>query len=272
MVNSISFNEANKRSISEYMLNLGSIKGRNSSSRYSFFLSPFTNENTASFCVNEVKNRFHDYSSGKRGSLLDLVMMLDGVDLNAAAVKVMGSDVGFQRESSSFKGKMEVLGNEPLTTPLLFDYIVSRKINLSIAKKYLREVTYSVGGYTFNAIGFKNVSGGWELRKEGWKGGSSPKNISVIHGDTKWINVFEGFFDFLSFLTLIDKDVPDYHSVVLNSVVFKDRVANDNIRLYVDNDRAGDDVMEYYDGLYNVRDMRVLFKEYNDLNDFLMKK
>lgn len=261
----IDYSEARKRSITAYMESIGHVK-KKCSRKYSFFSSPFTDDRDPSFCIDESRNRFMDYSSGKKGSILDLVMELEGCDLKGAVSRV----TGIHESKAPKTNGLIVLKDEPLTSPALCDYILQRRIPLGIANKYVREVTYAVDEYEFTAIGFKNISGGWELRKEGWKGGSSPKNISVIHGDTKYFNVFEGFFDFLSFLALRGGEL-DYHSVVLNSVVFKDRVANEDMRLYVDNDRAGDEVVEYYSNLYNVRDMRFLFKGYNDLNEFLNK-
>src|SRR4051812_31111685 len=42
-------------------------------------LSPFNKEKTASFFVNDQKQAWFDFSSGKNGSIFDFVMMTDGV-------------------------------------------------------------------------------------------------------------------------------------------------------------------------------------------------
>src|SRR5437879_4831123 len=42
-------------------------------------LSPFNQEKTPSFTVNDQKGFFHDFSSGKHGDIFDFVMMSEGV-------------------------------------------------------------------------------------------------------------------------------------------------------------------------------------------------
>src|SRR3954470_4344426 len=42
-------------------------------------LSPFNKEKTASFFVNDQKQAWFDFSSGKNGSIFDFVMLTDGV-------------------------------------------------------------------------------------------------------------------------------------------------------------------------------------------------
>ena len=77
------------------------------------------------------------------------------------------------------------------------------------------------------AIAFPNISGGYEIRNRYFKGCIAPKEISHIRQSGEQRNtcfVFEGFMDYLSFLTLRlescpqcpDFDRQDY--MVLNSV------------------------------------------------------
>src|ERR1700748_2703707 len=42
-------------------------------------LSPFNKEKTASFFVNDQKQAWFDFSSGKNGSIFDFIMLTDGV-------------------------------------------------------------------------------------------------------------------------------------------------------------------------------------------------
>ena len=44
-------------------------------------LSPFNKEKTPSFFVNDQKQAWFDFSSGKNGSIFDFVMLTDGVDV-----------------------------------------------------------------------------------------------------------------------------------------------------------------------------------------------
>jgi hypothetical protein len=60
-------------------------------------------------------------------------------------------------------------------------------------------------------LGFKNDSGGYELRSEFFKGSNSPKDITAFKNRGKKVAAFEGFFDFLSFISLLgNKEVKDF--------------------------------------------------------------
>ena len=52
------------------------------------------------------------------------------------------------------------------------------------------------------AVGFRNDAGGWELRSARFKGGSSPKHITTIDNRSDTVIAFEGFMDFLAYLSL----------------------------------------------------------------------
>jgi len=58
-------------------------------------LSPFNKEKTPSFFVNDQKGFFHDFSSGKHGSIFDFVMMTEGVPF-PEAVERLASMAGMQ--------------------------------------------------------------------------------------------------------------------------------------------------------------------------------
>src|SRR5690606_22324176 len=117
-----------------------------------------------------------------------------------------------------------------------------------------------------------------ELRNSYFKGSSSPKNYSLVQRQqSDVLTVFEGFFDFLSFLTLIDQSGLDIQSdfLILNSLSLfeKGRRVFDRYRqvdLYLDNDAAGDRYNFYACSLgEHIHDSRQLYKNHKDLNDFL---
>lgn len=67
------------------------------------------------------------------------------------------------------------------------------------------ELHFSHGGKSYFAIGFKNKSGGYEVRNLFFKGCMSPKDITHIRqqGEPRYTcYVFEGMMDYLSFLSL----------------------------------------------------------------------
>src|SRR3954453_18765293 len=56
-------------------------------------LSPFNKEKTASFFVNNQKQAWFDFSSGKNGSIFDFVMMTEGVAFPEAGER-LGAEAG----------------------------------------------------------------------------------------------------------------------------------------------------------------------------------
>lgn len=97
-----------------------------------------------------------------------------------------------------------------------------RCINLEKAMPFLKCISYEVRGRRYQAIGFANLSGGYELRDDKtFKGTIAPKDITPIFTDKitdrmQPICVFEGFMDFLSFLSMKEKVVN--RCLVMNSV------------------------------------------------------
>src|SRR6516164_10287110 len=51
-------------------------------------LSPFNNEKTPSFTVSDEKGFYHDFSSGKNGSIFDFVMESEGVSFPEAVERL----------------------------------------------------------------------------------------------------------------------------------------------------------------------------------------
>ena len=165
--------------------------------------------------------------------------------------------------------------------PYLQEYLTKvRCINLEKAKAFLKCISYEVRGRRYQAIGFANLSGGYELRdNHSFKGTIAPKDITSIFTD-KIINpiqpicVFEGFMDFLSFLSM--KDEITSVCLVLNSVSNVARAIRylsdhnlTHIRTFLDNDDAGRrTVQEFVKVGFKVEDMSVHYKGFKDLNEF----
>ena len=173
--------------------------------------------------------------------------------------------------------------------PHLQEYLTKvRCINLENAKPFLKCISYEVRGRCYQAIAFANLSGGYELRDNGsFKGTIAPKDITPILTDrqsehttdkTKLVYVFEGFMDFLSFLSM--KEEVANHCLVMNSVSNVARTVrylNDHnlthIRAFLDNDDAGRrTVQEFVKVGFKVEDMSVHYKGFKDLNEFYVSR
>lgn len=210
--------------IREYLLRRR-LQPHHETATHGMFLSPLREERTPSFSVRYDKGLWYDFGLGEGGTLLQLVMRLEGCSM-AEAIRSLrkgsADEVPFQplptalpREDSPLR----ILGVGEIRHPALIGYLRERGIDPAVAGALCREVHYAVGERRFFAIGFRNDAGGWELRSPQFKGSSAPKSITTFdrHGDTALL--FEGFFDLLSYLTLQHKATPTADTAVLNSVV-----------------------------------------------------
>ena len=114
------------------------------------------------------------------------------------------------RQAASTNGGARRLTGISDTLPLhLQKYLTEERcINIEKATPFLRCISYEVRGHHYQAIGFANQSGGYELRNNGsFKGTIAPKDITPIFIDKlrdkdadkiQPVCVFEGFMDFLS--------------------------------------------------------------------------
>ena len=231
---------------------------------YGMYLSPLREERTPSFKVDYVRNLWYDFGLGEGGTLLTLVMRLERCD-RYAAIRILSSGEIRQAESTSLSSgiyerpavggvspvlrpaavpALRILSDAPLRHPALVGYLASRGIVLSVAAAFCREVRYEVNGRAFFAIGFRNDAGGWELRSARFKGGSSPKHITTIDNRSDTVIAFEGFMDFLAYLSLKHPERLRIDAAVLNSVVNLPKAIpflsrHPVIHAFFDNDEAG---------------------------------
>ena len=174
---------------------------------------------------------------------------------------------------------------KPLTNDKLLSYLGSRGIDSSVAVEFCREIHFSLGHRHYYGIGFGNVLGGYEVRNPFFKGTVGQKDVSLIQmgSGNELCTVFEGFMDFLSYMTLCRRsdftpfaETMDF--VVLNSVsnlrkAMKWLTPYPTVTCCLDNDDAGrravDTLNETRDGIH---DASGVYKGFKDLNDFLRGK
>ena len=283
--------------IVEYLERKG-IKPVRKTPTYAMYRSPLREETHPSFKVDTEKNLWIDYGEGRGGSIIDLCMRMEGCTLSEA-IRHLGQNAPDNGTYSSRNGfapnntqpVMAVNGARRLieisdTLPPHFqEYLTKvRCINLEKAMPFLKCISYEVRGRRFQSIGFANQSGGHELRDNGtFKGTIAPKDITLIFTDkqteyatdkTQPVCIFEGFMDFLSFLSM--KDEITSVCLVLNSVSNVARAIRylsdhnlTHIRTFLDNDDAGRrTVQEFVKVGFKVEDMSVHYKSFKDLNEF----
>ena len=279
--------------IVEYLERKG-IKPVRSTPVYALYHSPLRAETHPSFKVDTEKNLWIDYAEGKGGSIIDLCMRLEGCTL-LEAIRILGQNAPDithvpRRESVQGSSKQESIRQAVSTSgvrrlievsdtlpPHLLKYLEEdRCINLEKAMPFLRCISYEVRGLHYQAIGFANQSGGYELRDNGiFKGTIAPKDITPIFADrAEPVCIFEGFMDFLSFFSMKEEVI--HHCLVMNSVsnVAKAiRYLNDrhltHIRAFLDNDDAGKRATnDFIRAGFKVEDMSVHYRNFKDLNEY----
>lgn len=249
-----------------------------------WYLSPFGDEKTASFKVNRAKNLWYDFRDGRGGNMVDFGIRYHDCNISTFLQKISSPTISIKLNEESAqindaqKNKIEIISVLPIASFALMRYINDRRINLNIADKYLKEVRYKTGDKIFYALGFKNDSGGYELRNEKFKGSSSPKESTFIDNQAKQLTIFEGFFNFLSYLTLYNKQqLKSQNFLILNSASFFEKnlprmEQYEKVNLYLDNDKTGQNCTRKAIDLnpQKFKDQRTLYQNYNDLNDWLI--
>jgi hypothetical protein len=123
---------------------------------------------------------------------------------------------GHESNEQDQSKKIRIINERPITSLILIRYLHKRRIPVDIATKFCKEVDHELYGKNCCAIGFKNNAGGYELRNEKFKASSSPKDITLIENKAEKTTVFEGFFNFLSYLAIHQKqEQPNTNFLIL---------------------------------------------------------
>lgn len=269
-------------SIVDYMENQGFTPAKRMITRNELlYLSPFRTETKPSFSVNTEKNVWYDHGTGEGGDIFALVMRLWSVDFHKAKEILREKTYKqiFYRPVETYHERVSPFTDisvSPLTSKYFLGYCASRCIDLEVAKAECRQVDYRLNGQMHSAIGFENDKGGWELRSPMSKictVKSISKRKRQESNDT--ICVFEGFFDYLSFLTMMKPGTRhkcDY--VILNSVSMASKAIPilrqyKNVRCYFDNDKAGQNAFEIVKKEVNAISCSEKMLPHNDVNDYL---
>ena len=249
-----------------------------------WFLNPFSKENHASFKINKNLNYWYLHSEGIGGKNVDFMKKY----LNASVKEVLEwaenqNFSSFQQQKTSnsklenLSKNYEIIEIKNVQHPALLEYLKER--NVENQTQFLQEIHYRMNDKNYFGIGFKNDSGGYEIRNKYSKICLGKKDVSTIKNGSENLKIFEGFFDFLSFKNVenfLEKKPSDY--LILNSVSMIHNIKNslgdyENIELYLDNDEAGNRAVEILKSENkNVEDCRILYSGFKDLNDWLIHK
>ena len=275
--------------IVEYLERKG-VKPVRRTAAYALYCSPLREETHPSFKVDTEKNLWIDYGEGRGGSIIDLCMRMEGCTLSEA-IRLLGQNAPVNgtysflndfvpnnpQPAMAVNGARRLIEISDTLPPHFQEYLTKERcIDLEKAMPFLKCISYEVRGRRYQAIGFANLSGGYELRDDKtFKGTIAPKDITPIFTDrTEPVCIFEGFMDFLSFLSM--KEEITNHCLVMNSVsnvARTIRYLNDrhltHIRAFLDNDEAGRRaVQDFIKAGFHVEDMNIHYKDFKDLNEY----
>jgi len=265
-----------------------------------WYVSPLrAAERSPSFKVSTKLNRWYDHGTGEGGKVFDLALRLhptgtiretieslSGQFFLSQANDVPGLKQGEHKLATASQNR--TLNSAPSITVLnvqeldrsshLTAYLRKRDIRLSIAKPYCKEVKFAIEGREYQAIGFGNRSGGYELRSAWFKGSSSPKDITFVDNGSGTVCLLEGFMDFLSLLELKMRLPIKSNFLVLNSASLTGRSLgllrqHREVHLFLDRDKAGRRTAESLQrsGVEGI-DCSAFYNGHKDVNEYLVAR
>lgn len=269
-----------------------------------FYRSMLREENTPSFCVNDKMDVWFDHGGAGRsgikgGNVIDFGMaywypatfheVLDRIN-NLMAMPLQATPEEYERHKRPRQQTTRIANyrvdtiKELGTHPAITRYLQSRGI-WEAAQGKVKEVYYSIHsgpkqGRQFFSAGWQNQTGAWELRnrvgERDFKSCLGHKAITLIPGNPDSLSIFEGYMDYLSWLT----DKPDATDtiIVLNSVNLIDAAARQasgfgEINAYFDRDNAGEAALQTLKAtLPHVKDCSNIYQNHKDYNEMLMAR
>ncbi|ASK30289.1 hypothetical protein CEY12_09275 [Chryseobacterium sp. T16E-39] len=276
--------------LEEVLLSLGHLPTKQNE-KEAWYLNPFAIESQASFKLNKRINSWYLHSEGVGGNNTDFMKKY----LNTSVNEVL--DWAQKQNFSSFHQQQQIKKSEPdyrideifdLQNPNLKQYLQGRGLSPKVYD-YIKEVQFTIGNKKLYAIGFENLSGGFELRNAFYKGSLLKKDVSLIDlsingqnksniqdRDVKGVAVFEGFLDALSFIELQKSFAGDI--LVMNSIALLNKSIEHlknypDIHLFLDNDNAGikcrSEIIKFFP---EAKDHSGIYSNHKDLNEFLIQR
>lgn len=280
----------NSISLEEVLLSLGHLPTKQNE-KEAWYLNPFASESQASFKLDKRINVWYLHSEGVGGNNTDFMKKYLKTSVNEVL------DWAQKQSFSSFHQQEHIKKSEPnyrideilnLENVKLQKYLKERGLNSKIYE-YIKEVRFTIGEKKLYAIGFENLSGGFELRNSFYKGSLLKKDISIFNLNSnvqdisnfqdkniKAVAVFEGFMDALSFIEMQKSYSGDI--LVMNSIALLKKSIEylknySEIHLFLDNDSAGIKCKSQITKSFpEAKDHSSVYSNHKDLNEFLMDR
>ncbi len=275
----------NSIKLEEVLASLGHLPTKQSE-KEAWYLNPFGTETQASFKLDKKLNLWYLHSEGIGGNNTDFMMkyqntsvkeVLDWAEKQNFSSFQPQNDIHLKKSTPNYQiTEITELQNENLK-----NYLHQRGFSQNVYP-FIKEVHFAIRDKKLYAIGFENLSGGWELRNSFYKGSLLKKDISVInlnnenHEKNKNVVVFEGFLDALSFVEM--KRFFKGDLLVMNSISLlnktKEYLQNySEINLFLDNDKAGENCKnEILKSFPQAKDHSKIYFPQKDFNGYLLSR
>ena len=254
------------------------------------WFSPLRDEKEASLHVDPYKNLWHDHGIGIGGTNVRLVMLAKHYCQREAEKFISNLSPALQNqpiEASQPKEKSFIRRVGDIKSDYLARYLEIRKLPLKLAYIYCKQaqIHNPDTGKNYLMVAFPNNGGGYAMSSPlGFKR-TDKADITTIDTEGKLstkpshnkVAVFEGFFDFLSWMVMQSTEKPNTDIVVLNSVNNVKKAAeyiraHESAYCFADNDKAGKQCLNAIRAIMGekeVVDMSELYSQHKDLNEML---
>lgn len=281
-----------------YLQSIGHSPVKTRANGEQIYFSPLHEEKTPSFHVKLQTKEWYDFGLSVGGSIIDLVMRYHHLRSVREALQFLSKrhDIKPVKHMPNTTPPQVTRENKfrdvmygKLSEKGLLSYLQVRCVDLDVAMKFCGEVHYKFYHKPYYGIAFANSSGGYEVRNAYFKGCIGKKDITILthtRGEhQRHVCIFEGFMDFLSYMTLQKRGDVDIclveptDFIVLNSVsclraCMEILDVYDYVHCYLDKDFAGisatNTIADKMCG--GVYDESQRYEDYKDLNDYLRGK
>lgn len=245
-----------------------------------FYFALDREEKIPSLSVDFVKNKAFDFGTGKSYDVISIVQQMNQCSVSEALKYLEKLDFPvqkkFQNEETKQQKEYKILNVCEIQHPALIQYLKFRKVYEQ--KDLVKEIEYELNGKKYFGIGFFNNSGGVEIRNKYSKICLGKKDVTLVENQSSEICIFEGFFDYLTYKNLEQKENSNSDYLILNSTAMLFKVEEllrkyQKISLFLDNDDNGELVKSKIQNQYkykNVEDCSLIYQKFKDLNEWFV--
>ncbi len=292
--------QAKEISVKKVLNSLGYFEEKQKGKTKAFYFSLTHKEKDPSLLVDYGQNNAWDFSIGKLYDTIGIVQEVKHCSISDALAYLENLTPEFSKEERQIFSQENIKEEEvsyeiteitKVKHYALVEYLKKRKVWNQ--RRLLREVHYKMrtNEKTYFAVGFHTGEDSFELRNKYKKNCIGKKHITYIQNtaEKKVLCVFEGFMDYLSFLELYPEKKDKVDFLILNSTSIYKRVFGIVAKytmncLFFDNDKESETgkktinrfKLYFYFVLHKnpdfIKDMRYLYAEHNDLNEYLMEE